>query len=57
MNDNQTFQKPWQFTLLRVHAVIEKVVAPIERFFTRLNPNNGIFQSELDRKPALNIVK
>lgn len=57
MDEQQKFQKPWQFTLLRVHAAIDAVVSPIERFFSGLNPNNGIFQQELDRKPTLNVVK
>jgi hypothetical protein len=56
MNNEQIFQKPWQLTLLRIHAVIEKVVAPIERLFSKLNPNNAIFQAELDRK-SLTVVK
>ena len=56
MND-KPFQQPWQHTLLRIHAVIEKVVAPIERFFVWLNPNNGQFISYNNSKPKLRTVK
>jgi hypothetical protein len=55
MND-KPFQQPWQHTFLRIHAAIEKVVAPIERFFSGLNPNNHTFQQELNR-PQLRTVK
>jgi hypothetical protein len=56
MND-KPLQQPWQHTFLRIHSVIEKVFAPIERFFSKLNTNNHIFQQELDRKSSLTVVK
>lgn len=55
MDEQQTFQKPWQIALINFHAKIEKVIAPIERFLSRLSPNTAIFQAELDRKPLKSI--
>lgn len=56
MNQEQTFQKPWQIALLNFHAKLDKhVFAPIERFFTWLNPNNHIFTEQA--KPQLRSVK
>lgn len=37
MNEQQTFQKPWQMTLLQIHMVlrwmVHKVTDPIARLF------------------------
>jgi hypothetical protein len=56
MNDNQTFQTPFQLNLLKVHKVVDAVfewcARPIRAI---LDPNTGIFQRELDRKPLKSV--
>lgn len=55
MEDKQTFQKPWQITLLSIHARIEKVVDYITRPLRYLSPTTQMFQRELDRKPLSSV--
>lgn len=58
MEDNQTFQKPWQIKLLKVHVVVDKVFDFITYpFRVFLDSNTAAFQAELDRKPSLKSVK